>query len=153
MAFLEDDDFQEIRDVLNETIETFTKKTVFYELSPSETVSRFGRDNHNADNSTRYELLGLVVWNAPDSEITVETLGKFDFSMGYVLFGWDYLLSQGLVETIDNNGTPERNVVFIPEKDFITIEGEKLQVMGVNLAGQLNATEVVVKVFFKRDLK
>ena len=152
--FLTDADFAEIRQTINDTVETFAQKQVQYMLSPSQTLSRFGRDKHEATDKTEYNLLGLVVWNPTDAELKIEELGKYDFSMGYVLFGFDYLETEGLItNSTDGGGRPIKVPVFKPEKDFIYIEGEKLQIMGVQLAGQLKDVEAVVKVFFKRDLK
>lgn len=152
--FLTDADFQEIRGAINDAVETFAQKTVYYSLSPAETLSRFGRDKQNADNKTDYTLLALVVWDAPDAELQVDELGKFDFSMGYVLFSWDYLDTEGLiVNTVNGDGITEAKPIFRAEKDKIKIDGESLEVMGVVVQGQLKDRECVVKVFFKRGLK
>lgn len=147
--FLTDEDFLEIRTAINDTVETFAQKPVVYNLSPKQTLSRMGIDKHNEDNKTEFNLLGLVVWNAPESEIDTETLGKFDFSMGYVLFSWDYLEAEGLAETLG----AYYKLKLLPEKDTIKIDDEVLEVKGVVIQGQLKDKECVVKVFFKRNLK
>lgn len=144
-VFLDDDDFAEIREAINDTVETFAQKIIVYKLSSSETLSRFGIDNHNVDNKIDKNLLGLVVWNAPKAELETETLGKFDFSMGYVLFAWDYLETEGLIVA--------EKPVFEPEKDIIIVDSEQLEVKGVVILGQLKDKECVVKIYFKRNLK
>lgn len=151
--FLNDSDFAEIRTAINDTIETFSGKTIYYYLSPSETLSRFGRDKQNATDKTEYALNGLIVWDAPKAELEIDELGKFDFSMGYVLFGWDYLDGEGLIISEDVNGIIEAKPSFLPERDKIKIDGETLEVMGIVVQGQLNDRECVVKVYFKRGLK
>ena len=152
--FLTDSDFAAIREVVNDTVETFAQKPVLYKLSADQALERFGRDRNRIDNKNVYNLLGLVVWNAPDAELKVEELGKYDFSMGYILFSWDYLDSEGLIVTgVDEKGNNTSKPVFIPEKDIVTVEGEDLEVYGVIVLGQLKDKESVVKVYFKRDLK
>lgn len=152
--FLSDSDFAEIRTAINDTVETFAQKPVLYKLTTEQAMDRFGRDKHLANNKTKFDLLGLVVWSVPDSELNVEDIGKYDFSMGYVLFSWDYLVEKELIITgTDESNNPTSIPAFKPEVDLIVIEGETLEVMGVNIAGQLKDKECVVKVFFKRDLK
>lgn len=148
MGFLDDEDFEEIRQIINETVETFAQKPIKYNLSVEYSLQRMGRDLNNANLPAEYDLLGLVVWEAKDSEIEIEELGKYDFSMGFVLFSWDYLASEGLIVETGGYVIP----ITEPEKDTIIIDGKTVEVMGVWTGGQLKDTDSIVKIFFKRNL-
>lgn len=144
---LDDNDFAEIRSTVNDVMETFTQKEIIYKLSEKHTPSRFGRDNHITSNKTDKLLLALVVWEVNQSELEAREFGRYDFSIGYALFGWDYLVTEGLI-----TGTPLKPI-FIPEKDKIVIDGDELEIIGVWHGGQLKDTDAVVKVYFKNVLK
>ena len=143
--FLSDSDFAEIRSTVNDVIETFAQKAIVYHIADKYTLNRFNRDNNNEVTKTDKNLLGLVVWEVNKATLEVEEWGKYDFSVGYVLFGWDYLQNENLI--------PDQRPLFIPEKDEITIDGIKLEVMGIWTGGQIKDTDAVVKVFFKNNLK
>ncbi len=145
--FIDDNTFQEIRSTINDVVETFAQKTVVYKLAQKHSLSRFGKDPQVTNPKVDKNLLGLVVWEVNKSQLEVEEWGKYDFSIGYVLFSWDYLVVEGLIS--EDTQVP----VFIPEKDKIKIDGTELEIIGVWHGGQLKDTDAVVKVYFKNTLK
>lgn len=146
MAILiSDADFQLIRDTINDVVETFGQLAITYKKLDRRTNKRFNRGNQTEQTFTDYPLSGVLVWQVNEKTTQVDVFGKYDFSEGYMIFGFDAVEAAGLV---DND-----NVTMEGEVDRIVIRGKEYQVIGVASKGQLKDKDAVVRVQIKKELK
>ena len=145
--FLTDQDFADIRTAINDTVETFAQLQVTYMKNRKRTRSRFNRElttNHVFDNFT---INVLQVWEKNEKGMSqVDEKGKWDFSEGYLLAGFDAIETLNLVDE-NGNLTMDQNV------DKLLIMGIEYEVIGVITLGQLKDKDCLVKIQFKKLLK
>jgi len=145
--FLTDQDFADIRSAINDTIETFAQLQVTYKKNQKRTRSRFNRELTDNQVFDDFTLNVLQVWEKNEKGMSqVDKKGKWDFSEGYLLTGFDSIETLNLV---DGNGnlTMDQNV------DKLLIRGIEYEVMGIITLGQLKDKDCLVKIQFKKLLK
>lgn len=138
-------DFANIRDNLNDVMFTFLKRPITYKKD-SNTNTRWQKDNAVARQYTNISLNGLVVWGTSneDFELKTEITGAKDFGEGYVLLRYDDCTAQGIVTA--------GNFTTTTPQDKIAFNGVDYYVRAIVMSGQLENEEVLVKVFFRKDL-
>lgn len=144
---LNSSDFAEIRDVLNDTMFTFFKEKAIYRIDKN-TATRWMSDIEDERTYDDIELNCLIVWEGSDKDakIDVRTTGAHDFSKGYILLRFDDCINNGIVDS-------SKNVDANPAQDKLVLKGISYKVEGIVLVGQLEDTDVMIKVLFSKDLK
>lgn len=147
VKLISDAQFAQIRQVGNDVIETFGQKPVTYRLD-SNAATRWNRDNATQRAYTDKELTGLVVWmDTPEKVATMQReTGAIDFGDGYVLLAYDDCEPLGLIGS-------NTELLTNPPQDRVAFDGQEYYVQGVVKAGQLKDVEVVVKVYFSKELR
>lgn len=145
--FLTDQDFADIRSAVNDTIETFAQLSVTYKRNQKRTRSRFNRELTTNQAFDDFTINVLEVWEKNEKGMSqVDEKGKWDFSEGYLLTGFDAIDALNLVDGNGNN-TMDQNV------DKVLIRGIEYEVLGVITLGQLKDKDCLVKIQFKKLLK
>lgn len=144
---LSSSEFAEIRDVLNDTMFTFFKEKAIYKMD-SNTATRWMDDIEDMRNYQDIDLNCLIVWEGSDKDakIDVRTTGAHDFSKGYILVRFDDCFNNGIVNS-------DKNVESNPAQDKLVFKNTTYKVEGIVLVGQLENTDVLIKIFFSKDLK
>lgn len=144
---LSNQDFADIRDALNDTMFTFFKRPIIYRKD-SDTITRFQRDVATNREFTNYELLGLIVWTDTDTkaETVQRQTGAHDFTEGYCLLRYDDCQAAGIIDA-------QKRFITTPPQDRLNFNSTEYYVNGMLVIGQLNNDEVLVKVWFRKDLK
>lgn len=145
--FLTDQDFADIRSAINDTVETFAQLQVTYMKNRKRTRSRFNRELTTDQIFDNYSINVLQVWEKNEKGMSqVDEKGKWDFSEGYLLAGFDAVEALSLVDG-SGNTTMDQNV------DKVLIRAIEYEVMGVITLGQLKDKDCLVKIQFKKQLK
>lgn len=145
--FLTDQDFADIRSAVNDTIETFAQLSVTYKRNQKRTRSRFNRELTTNQAFDDFTINVLEVWEKNEKGMSqVDEKGKWDFSEGYLLTGFDAIDALNLVDGNGNN-TMDQNV------DKVLIRAVEYEVLGVITLGQLKDKDCLVKIQFKKLLK
>lgn len=144
---IEDSEFQEIRDLANDLVETFGQRQITYRLYQDD-FNRMNRDNINSKTHSDKVLNGVVVWLTDKSEmIESERTGSVDFSDGYVILSYDECVTNEMID-----GTTKKVYMSAP-RDLIAWEGVEYYIEGLFLVGQLKDKETIVKVYFRKKEK
>lgn len=140
------DEFTEIRTVLNDVQETFYGTQIIYKKDKN-TVTRFQRDIEEKRTYVEYNLDVLVVWNATgnSAEIVRNTIGASDENVGYCNVAYDEMLAKGLIDA-------NKNLITKPAEDKLIINNKEYPILALVKLGQLWNTEVVVKILFRKDI-
>lgn len=146
-SLLTDQDFLEIRTVIDDVIDTFMQLPIVYKQEIN-TLDRFNEDRDDKRTFQDHALTALVVWEkeSADAQVTLTREGAVDLSDGYVMFGYDYLLEKNLIDA-------DGNQVFKPELDRIVIREIEYEIIGANQIGQWKDTDCLVKVHIKKQLQ
>ena len=146
--FLTDSDFAEIRGAIADVSETFLQKEVSYRLF-RESMSRMSTDQNKSATYEDFKVMGLVVWS--ERKPIESRTGISDLSDGYLLLNIDQLKQI----TGEESGTlwnDEDTLMMNEGTDRVVIDGAEMKVLLVQPLGQLKDTEVVMKVFFEKQL-
>ena len=144
---ISDSDFADIRVVLNDVGETFLQLDISYKRHAATTGDAFGWGQGTGNLDTNITIPGLMVWSTDQGgQLVVKREGKYDYNEGYILFMYDKLVELGQV-------LPDKRLALGAAKDSVTVNGEELEITGINSAGQLKDTDVVVKVHVRRKLQ
>jgi len=149
---LTDQDFTDIRSAIGDVSETFLQKEITYKLF-QESMNRMNTDQNKHSSYERFDLMGLIKWETTEPQETRQ--GVSHLQNGYVLFNIDALLSvtgeSGGVLISDENGV--LSVLMLETVDRIEIDGEEMLVTLVQQIGQLKDRNVMLKVFFARQVQ
>jgi len=136
-------EFADIRDVLNDTMYTFLKLDVVYMLDTN-SVTRWMRDIATQRVFVNKNMKGLVVWGQKETD--QKEIGAYDFGDGYVLLRYDDCVAVGIIDA-------DKNLTVTVPQDKIKFNQLEYYVTCVVKVGQLESTDVLVKVFFRKELK
>jgi hypothetical protein len=142
MNLLSNADLIEINKAFTDLRDTFLQSIVIYHLL-GERVDRFMEDTELIAD----KIVNLPVLIVPSKTGKVEILqkGKQDFTESYVLVFWEDLVNTGLADT---------NAYFLQaDKDFMVVDGQKVEVIGVNKVPDLGTLKNYVKIQYRQELK
>lgn len=142
MNLLSNADLIEINKAFTDLRDTFLQSIVIYHLL-GERVDRFMEDTELIAD----KIVNLPVLIVPSKIGKVEILqkGKQDFTESYVLVFWEDLVNTGLADT---------NAYFLQaDKDFMVVDGQKVEVIGVNKVPDLGTLKNYVKIQYRQELK
>lgn len=139
---LSQNDFDEIRDNLNDVMFTFFKRNITYKMD-NNTATRWMKDIDVQRQYTHIQLNGLIVWNKEKTD--QKETGAYDYNSGYCLVRYDDCLGTGI---IDANTNPTVN----PTQDKIVFNDIEYYIDAIIKIGQLSSKEVLVKILFRKEL-
>lgn len=143
-------DWVDFRSAIKDVTDTFADVPITYTriLADSRKVQLFNQGSQSdRNNEVTHNFNGLVVYEKTDSDamVTNDPDGKVDMSEGYVLFNYEDLRTEGL---IDGNEYP----IFNPDEDKLTANGIEYQIEGVNPLGPADGSFAVCKVHIKKRI-
>jgi hypothetical protein len=141
MNLLSTSDLIDINNAFKDLRDTFLQSIVIYHVL-GERLDRFMEDTELIAD----KIVNLPVLIVPSKMGKVEILqkGKQDFTESYVLVFWEDLVNTGLADT---------NAYFLQaDKDFMVINGEKVDVIGVNKVPDLGNLKNYVKIQYRKKL-
>lgn len=143
VGLLSELDLLEIRQAVQTVTDTFFVTPIEY-LKGKDQLSRFNEDNSFVEYDT-YTLMGLAEYASSTGgkygtvQNTVQ--GSKDRSQVRVSLNTEDLIALGLYDEI------EHKVNFLPEKDWMNINGEKYKVKTVHSEGPLDRKNLIITVF------
>lgn len=146
MAILiSDDEFAEIRAVIQDVTDTFHQKTINY-LMRGDSL-----DLHNEDRTdesfTSYALPGLVVWEktSDDAKVKESSKGNLDTAEGYVNFNYDDCDAADLISDLKFIGSAD--------EDLIEFDSVRYKILAIVPIGQFPTKNSIVRIIFRKLIK
>ena len=142
---ISDSELSEIQVAFSDLAGTFLKTPITYHLV-GERLDRFMEDTLTQA-VTNYAVKGLVVEEKSQnqSQIDIEKQGKYYPKQFYALLHWEELETVGLV----SGG----NLLMQADRDFLTIDNVKYEVIGITQVADLVTLKSFVKVMFRKNIK
>jgi hypothetical protein len=140
--------FAKIRTVINNVQDTFYGETCIYHKDTS-TITRWQKDVQAVRTYTDSTLNCLCVWDDSPKygeDKKVKDKGEVDINAGYLLIKYDDFLAADLIDDA-------KQFAIATPADNITFDGVTYPIEGINMKGQLNDTNCVIKIHIRKDFK
>lgn len=145
-SLITDAEFQEIRDAINDVMDTFALVPCTYRLH-KDTLDPLNRDRKTKTNYDDVAINGLIVWDDGTERGQVASMqdGTYDYSEGRVYMKYDDAIATS-PPLIDANGNP----VMIAAQDEFVFRTKTYDIIGVILVGQLKDTNALAELHIKK---
>ncbi len=145
MDLLSANDLSQIQNAFKDTRDTFFKSDIIYHLE-GQIYDRF-MESANQRKSLDIPLKGLIVdEKAEASAVKFAQMGRTDMSEHYVLLYFADLEANGLVDA-------NRELIMQPDRDFMTLRGQKYEVKSVIQIADLSTEKTFVRVSYRDNLR
>lgn len=144
MNLLSPQDLESINAAFLDLRDTFLQKTITY-CFVGETSDRFMENSANSF-VQNIELNVLLVPESVGngSQVEIAQKGRADFTEGYVLVYYPDLVSVSLADA--------DNVFMQPDKDYMLIDEQKVEVIGINPIPDLGTLKSFVKIQYRKKI-
>lgn len=145
MILITDDEFAEIRGVIQDVTDTFHQKPIVY-LLKGNSLDINNEDREDED-KTPFNINGLVVWAKTDTDAKVikNTNGNIDLGEGYVNFNYDDCDVAGLISDL--------NFIGDAAKDLIQFDGVTYRILAIVPIGQFPLKNSIVRIIFEKIIQ
>lgn len=143
--FFEDEDFAELRQLFNDTMDTFAQLTGTYKKDKN-TADLWMRDINRKRGTDNVEINILAVWDSDNKEVMDKT-ASVNLNAGFVLVKFDDCLSNGILSADAN-----KNIKINLPQDSLIFKGIEYSITGGTLIGQWKDEFVLVKFHIQKGL-
>ena len=138
-------DLSQFQNAFKDIRDTFLKNDIVYHLE-GQVYDRF-MESANQRQTTNINLKGLIVDEKTEaSAVKFAQMGRTDMSEHYVLLYFADLEENGLVDV-------NRELIMQPDRDFMTLRGQKYEVKSVIQIADLSTEKTYVRVVYRDNLR